>query len=62
MLLLISLLLSGCAGVSGNLEVTRPEGNIGLSSDGRNATVYGQHGIFKGSTTFKLPDPKGLAK
>jgi uncharacterized protein YceK len=59
---IIIAMLSGCAGVSGNIEVNRPDGSkIGATSDGKKGTVYGQYGPVKGSTTFDLPT-KGLAK
>lgn len=66
MILIVAILialLSGCAGITGNVEVARPDGSkFGASADGKRGTVYGEYGIIKGSTSFDLPKPKGLAK
>jgi len=61
--LAIIAMLSGCAGITGNVEVNRPDGSkFGASADGSRGTVYGEYGIIKGSTSFDLPKTKGLAK
>lgn len=60
---IVVLMLTSCAGVTGNVEVARPDGSkFGASADGTRGTVYGEYGIIKGSTSFDLPKPKGLAK
>jgi hypothetical protein len=60
---IIIAMVSGCAGVTGNVEVARPDGSkFGASADGTRGTVYGEYGIIKGSTSFDLPKPKGLTK